>query len=358
MNPQEWKFFQDYQAAENFVKQLEVTNDCVERGIKLIEQCTLNIICTILFNHRYEEDNQEFQDIIKYSHLATKTHNETSFISSIPWLRYFSGYISKYIFEIIRLRDPILKRKLQEHKRTYDESNLRDVTDALIKISLEPVTETDSHEKITDDNIEFLLNDFMIAGSETSSNTILWFIVYILHWPEYQDKLYDEIVNVTSGNGYPSLNDGPRLHLIQAIIHEILRLSSVVPLGLCHKAMENSSICGKFVPKGALILTNLWSIHHDERYWTNAMNFIPERWLDDSGNFDYNLGYAYLPFSGGPRSCLGEILAKTELLVFISRLVKDYRFEKPNGKELPSLDGRSGVTCPPYEFEVVMIPRS
>nr|XP_047139232.1 steroid 17-alpha-hydroxylase/17,20 lyase-like [Hydra vulgaris] len=172
----------------------------------------------------------------------------------------------------------------------------------------ESVTETDSHEKITDDNTEFLLNDFMIAGSETSSNMILWFIVYILHRPEYQDKLYDEIFKVFSGIGYPSLNDRPRFHLIQAITHETLRLLSVAPLGLCHKAMEN--------------------------------------------------GYAYLPFSGGPRSCLGETLAKTELFVFISRLVKDYRFEKPNGKELPSLDGRSGVTCLPYEFEIVMIPRS
>ncbi|XP_047130699.1 steroid 17-alpha-hydroxylase/17,20 lyase isoform X2 [Hydra vulgaris] len=325
---------------------------------KIAKQSTLNIICTILFNHRYEDDNQEFQDIIKYSSLIVQTFNETSYVSSIPLLRYFPTATSRNIFEIIRLRDPILKRKLQEHRKSYDENNLRDITDALIKVSLDSEMGEELTEKITDDNIEFLLNDFMIAGSETSSSTILWFIVYMLHWPEYQNKLYDEITKVASDNRYVSLKDRPMLHLMQAAIHETLRLSSVVPLGLVHKAMENSSICGKFVPKGALILTNLWSMHHDESYWKNAMSFYPERWLEKSGEFNYKLGYAYLPFSNGPRSCLGETLAKTELFVFITRLLKDYRFEMPTGKELPCLDGRSGITSPPNDFEVVIIPRN
>ncbi|XP_065675147.1 steroid 17-alpha-hydroxylase/17,20 lyase isoform X3 [Hydra vulgaris] len=325
---------------------------------KIMEQSTLNIICTILFNHRYEDDNQEFQDIIKYSSLIVQTFNETSYVSSIPLLRYFPTATSRNIFEIIRLRDPILKRKLQEHRKSYDENNLRDITDALIKVSLDSEMSEELTEKITDDNIEFLLNDFMIAGSETSSSTILWFIVYMLHWPQYQDKLHDEITEVASDNRYVSLKDKPMLHLMQAAIYETLRLSSVVPLGLVHKAMENSSICGKFVPKGALILTNLWSMHHDESYWKNAMSFYPERWLEKSGEFNSKLGYAYLPFSNGPRSCLGETLAKTELFVFITRLLKDYRFEMPTGKELPSLDGRSGITSPPYDFEVVIIPRN
>ena len=318
---------------------------------------TFNIICTILFFHRYEEDNQEFQDIIKYLNLFIKTFNETSLISSVPWLRYFPSSASRNIREIERLRDPILRRKLQEHRKSYDENNLRDVTDALIKVSSDSAIVKGRVEKVTDDNIEFLLNDFMIAGSETSSHTILWFIVYLLHWPDYQDKLYDEITNITGGERYPCLDDRPMLHLMQAAIHETLRLSSVAPLGLCHRAMENSSICGIYIPKGALVLTNLWSIHHDENHWKNAMSFYPERWLDEAGEFNCKLGSAFLPFSAGPRSCLGETLAKVELFIFISRLVKDFRFEKPIDEDLPRLDGRSGITCTPYDFKVAIVPR-
>ena len=266
--------------------------------------------------------------------------------------------ISRNIAEIERLRDPILRRKLQEHRNTYDENNLRDVTDALIKVSSDAAMGKGRVEKITDDNIQFLLNDFMIAGSETSAHTILWFIVYLLHWPEYQDKLYDEIANVTGGERYPCLNDRPMLPLMQAAIHETLRLSSVAPLGMPQKAMENSSICGKFVPKGALIIKNLWSIHHDENHWIKAMTFYPERWLDEAGEFNCKLGSAFLPFSAGPRSCLGETLAKVELFIFISRLIKDFRFEKPIDEDLPRLDGRFGLSYTPYDFKVLIIPRN
>ncbi|XP_065652571.1 steroid 17-alpha-hydroxylase/17,20 lyase-like [Hydra vulgaris] len=324
----------------------------------IMELSTLNIICTILFNHRYDESDQEFQDIIKYTNLSVKASSATSLISSIPWLRFFPSAASRSIQEIIRLRDPILKRKLREHRSSYDENYLRDVTDSLIKVSLDSASESNSHEKITDDNIEFLLSDFIIAGSETSSNTVLWFIVYMLHWPEYQDKLYYEILKITSGNRYPCLSDRPMLHLMQASIHETLRLSSVAPLGVAHKAMESSSICGKPVPKGAIILPNLWSIHHDETHWNNAMSFYPERWLEKSGEFSLKLGEAYLPFSSGPRSCLGETLAKIELFIFISRLVKDYRFEKPTKEDLPSLNGESGFTRTPSEFKVMAIQRN
>ncbi|XP_012557090.1 steroid 17-alpha-hydroxylase/17,20 lyase [Hydra vulgaris] len=319
--------------------------------------CVLNIICSILFNHRYKEDDLEFQDIIKYSNICFKERGVNNYIISIPWLRYFPSASSRNLDEMIKIRDPLLKKKVQEHKRSYDENNLRDLTDALIKAS-NSETGQDPDEKVTDDNIEFILNNFILAGSETSSNTILWFIVYILHWPEYQDKLYDEILKVTSGSRYPCLKDRPSLHLMQAAIYETLRLSSVAPFGLHHKAMEKSSICGKSIPKGALIITNLWSIHHDESYWKNAMSFYPERWLESSGEFNSKLGNAYLPFSSGPRSCIGETLAKTELFIFISRLINDFRFVKPISEELPRLDGSFGITCTPYDFKVEIVPRS
>ncbi|XP_047133270.2 steroid 17-alpha-hydroxylase/17,20 lyase [Hydra vulgaris] len=338
-------------------KKLQTMNGKPVSLQNMIELGTLNIICTIFFNPRYEEDDKEFQDIIKYSNLTVRVFSGTNILSSFPWLRFFPSATSRSIYEVIRIRDPILKKKLQEHKSSFDENNLRDVTDALIKVSLDLDIAKGSEEKITDENIEFLLNDFIIAGSETSSSTILWFIVYLLHWPEYQDKLYNEIIKVTSGKRYPCLNDRPLLHLMQATIHETLRLSSVGPLALVHKAMENSSICGKSVPKGAFILTNLWSIHHDESYWKNPMCFYPERWLEKSGEFNSKLGYAFLPFSGGPRSCLGEALARTELFVFFSRLVTDYRFEKPNSEELPRLNGRLGLTCSPFDFKTVVVPR-
>ena len=198
-----------------------------------------------------------------------------------------------------------------------------------------------------------VLVELFMAGSETTAATITWFLVYLLHWPHFQDTIYNEIKQVT-GDRYPTFSDRTSMPLLQAAIFETLRLSSVVPLNLSHKAMKKVNIKGFNIPKDTIVITNLWGIHHNEKYWENPFEFNPKRWLDDNGKILTTKPFGYFPFSAGPRVCIGESFARMQMFIICSRLIKDFHFELPSGEKLPKLQGDIGITLTPFPFNVVV----
>ena len=128
-------------------------------------------------------------------------------------------------------------------------------------------------------------------------------------------------------------------------------------MGIPHKALENSTISGHPVPKDATVLFNLWNIHHDERYWDNPHEFNPFRWIDDSKDYSRGCNESFLPFSAGRRACIGETMAKTELFLIFTRLVRDFRFEPNTEEPMPRLEAECGASLPPDRFSVYFVER-
>ena len=111
---------------------------------------------------------------------------------------------------------------------------------------------------------------------------------------------------------------------------------------------------GYQIPKGAIILTNIWGIHHDEKRWPNPERFMPERHLDENGKFLKSDNW--IPFSVGRRSCLGQQLAKMELFITTVMLFRRFEFSLEPGVE-PNLAGQSIVSLRPHEFKVCALRR-
>ena len=130
------------------------------------------------------------------------------------------------------------------------------------------------------DNLELIIADIYVAGSETTTTALRWCILYLLHWPQYQDMLFDEIIKITGTDRYRDTNDRSSLDLLQATFNETMRLSSLAPTSLLHKATEKSEVGVLSGPKNSIVLFNLWHIHHDGRLWKEPVKFYPERWLD------------------------------------------------------------------------------
>ena len=126
---------------------------------------------------------------------------------------------------------------------------------------------------------------------------------------------------------------------------------------MIHKATQDGTLGGQNIPKDTGILFNMWYVHHDERYWDKPNIFNPYRWLDDDKKFTPGTHKSFLPFSAGRRSCLGESLAKTELFLFLSRLVIDFRFVANPDEPFPSLERHSGIVCTPKSYTVMFVPR-
>ena len=311
-----------------------------------------------MFGSRYSRQDKEFADVINFSNLITAGFSNGDPVGFIPWLRFFPFDGLSKLKKGIAIRDPFLHKKLMEHKKSFDSENIRDFTDSLIKSSMdESVWENVGLKEVTDDHLEMILFDIFVGGVETTATTLRWIAVYLLHWPDIQDEVYNEIIGEVGSERYPELKDRPNLPLTQAVIQETLRFSSLVPLGAPHKATEDSSISGRNVPKDTQILFNFWNLHHNPAEWENPEHFNPRRWLDEEGKYVPGRHKSFLPFSAGRRVCLGESLAKTELFLFFSRLIRDFKIE-PNPEEpFPSLQGRIGVTLAPHPFTAITTPR-
>lgn len=101
---------------------------------------------------------------------------------------------------------------------------------------------------------------------------------------------------------------------VEAVLHEVLRFCNIVPLGIFRATSQDANVNGYTIPKGTMVITNLYSVHFDEKYWSDPGVFSPQRFLDANGNFVRR--EAFLPFSlGQARSVVVFALPKTECLM-------------------------------------------
>ena len=127
------------------------------------------------------------------------------------------------------------------------------------------------------------------------------------------------------------------LHYCQATILEALRMGTIAPGTLMHQAMKTVEVGGYKIKKGTIFIGNFYSTHFDEEYWDEPQQFRPERFLSDDGKILTDTPN-FFPFSVGKRVCLGESLAKVELFLFFTAIVKNFQFDPPSYHNPPSAD--------------------
>ena len=118
-------------------------------------------------------------------------------------------------------------------------------------------------------------------------------------------------------------------------------------LGVRRKALVDTTLNWYNIPKGTTLIVNLWAIHHDPKHWENLSQSDPERFLDKNGDVANPASSSYLPFSAGRRVCLGEMLAKADLFLFITQLWRKLKIKNPPDCSYPSLEGNSGLGLKP-----------
>ena len=313
----------------------------------------VNVICHIVFGSSYDDKDEEFLTILHYNKLQFAGLAGSSAVDFMPWLRFFPNKYLDMLKTSIKLRDPILEKWLKYHKETLVEGQPRDLTDALLEGAKEELSNNKSEERFfTDDHILMMMGDIFNAGFETVTTTLRWAVTYFVHWPKIQQKVHEELDFVIGRDRLTTLADTTSLPYLQATIHEVGRIASVVPFLVPHKTTCDTSAAGYDIPKNTHVFVNAYAIHHDEREWEKPEEFCPERWLDNNGHFVPGKNKAYLPFSAGPRVCFGEALAKCELFLFLSHTLQVFSFEKAPGQELPKLEGHIGLTREPFPFQI------
>nr|XP_046246528.1 cytochrome P450 2J2-like [Scatophagus argus] len=313
-----------------------------------------NVISSVLFAHRFEYSDQTFRKILELDNEAIVLAGSalTQLYDAFPGLMQYLPGPHQTVHANYEEIMTFLKKEVEKHQEEWNPDDPRDYIDVYLA-----EMEKKKEDPQAGFNIETLLVctlDLIEAGTETTSTTLRWGLIFMLHYPEIQEKVQAEIDSVIGQFRQPVLADRPNLPYTDAVIHEIQRMGNIVPLGFPKMASKDATLGGYFIPKGTAIITMLGSVLFDKNEWETPDVFNPGHFLDSEGQFRRR--DAFLPFSAGKRVCLGEQLARMELFLFFTCLLQRFTFSPVPGK-MPSLEGVLGFTHSPDEYMVLAVPR-
>ncbi|XP_069995703.1 cytochrome P450 2L1-like [Penaeus vannamei] len=301
--------------------------------------CVLNVLWQLVASKRFSVDDPVILDLEGLIDDTLAKMARLTVPDFLPWLsRAFPLALQKRLFALDILE--VMKDKfsrfceelIDDHKQALDPSNPRDLIDAYL-IDLQERRLIGEEETDRSKDLSKLVFDMFTAGSETTTNTLTWMLYYLAAFPDVQTKMQEEVDRVLPKDALPTLDDRPSLPYTEAVIHEVHRFASVTSMGVQHCATKDTLLAGYFIPKDAVLMSVVGTMHRDPRYWQDPDSFLPDRWLDGEGKFRAKQE-GFLPFGVGKRRCVAESLVKLELLVFSCALVRRLRFSPPPGAPL------------------------
>jgi len=206
-------------------------------------------------------------------------------------------------------------RTLIRNRRASGESH-EDLLSVLLAAA-----DDDGGSRMSDRQLRDEMMTLFLAGHETTASALTWTWYLLSRHPEVEAKLADELRRVLAGRA-PSVDDLPRLPYTEMVIREAIRLYPPAP-AIGREAVEDVTIADYNVPKGSLVLVNTYAIQHDQRFFDDPERYDPDRFA--AGWEERIPRYAYLPFGGGPRVCIGNGFAMVEARLILATVAQHYK---------------------------------
>ncbi|KAJ3533544.1 hypothetical protein NMY22_g7294 [Coprinellus aureogranulatus] len=298
-------------------------------------------------------------------------HQETGtpgrfLVDLIPVMRYIPRWMpgagwrkwaDYYRNKAIEARDGAFDIALKAYQEGWAEVCM--VTSLIDDLPPPEEVEKRKDEETTARNVASIL---YFAGSETTQGSGLTFILAMGLHPDIQKRAQQEIDRVVGPNRLPTFDDRPNLVYVNAVLQELFRWHQLGPLGLPHATSEDDIYEGYFIPKGTIVMANVWHILHDEANFTDPFKFDPDRWIKD-GKLDQDLieNFGNLSFGFGRRICPGRFMGMDTIYSFAASVLACYdiapTFDEHGRSKLKATF--SGRLLPhPDPYEVTITPRS
>ena len=302
---------------------------------------TLAIVGDTLFSTDVERDSDEVRDAL--------TDAVQSFAYAIlPGIELIEKLPLPIFVRVRKARerlDRIILRVIAEHRANPDVP--RDLVGMLLE-ALDP--ENPAAPGMSDVQIRDEAMTIFLAGHETTANAMAWTWHLLADAPHVESALHAEIDRVLEGR-LATADDVPKLEYTRAVVSESMRLYPPA-WTMGRRALEPHAIGNFEIEKDALVLMSQWVVHRDPRWWPEPERFDPERWVKTSslepgaGNRGARTSagsplpdpgsrfkYAYFPFGGGTRVCIGESFAWTEAILLLATIAQRWRFVRESQPE-------------------------
>ncbi|XP_078575016.1 cytochrome P450 2U1-like [Branchiostoma floridae x Branchiostoma japonicum] len=274
---------------------------------------------------------------------------EFPFITYIPGLqdpiagtRFYSKKLQQFIRE-----------EVDQHRLNLDPENPRDFIDYCL---LQLAQQDGEGTWLKEENVVYIIQSLFMAGTDTTTATLTWALLYMVLYPDAQQKVQAELDSVL-GATKPSLAHRDQLPYTTATIMEVERIRHIGPILFGRLATGTTRLRGYDIAEETFLLLNLRSVHMDPAAWPNPDVFDPSRFLDADGKVVNNPA-SFLPFAAGRRNCLGEQLAKMELFLLFSTILQHFALKLPVGAPTPSTTGIfKSLSMGPAPFKLCAVSR-
>ncbi|XP_067685428.1 cytochrome P450 4F6-like [Haliotis asinina] len=170
------------------------------------------------------------------------------------------------------------------------------------------------------------VDTFLFGGHDTTTSGISWTLFTMASKPEFQTRIQEELDTLLDGreSSHITWDDITKMEYLSRCLKEGMRFHSPVP-SIGRKLENPMDIDGKVFPAGTLISLGIWNVHHNPEVWENPEVYDPDRFLPE--NIQKKDHYAYIPFSAGPRNCIGQHFAMNEEKIMLARILHRYTLE-------------------------------
>ncbi|NXI62331.1 CP2C5 protein, partial [Anseranas semipalmata] len=293
--------------------------------VTVFRHAVANVICSVIFGSRYSESDTAFLKLLDV------IGNFTSFFVSPIAMVYntfpsvllrLPGPHRKVLAKCEKLKGYI-REQVELHRQTLDPSSPRDYIDCFL---MKAEKERSSMEKMYSDE-DLVMSVFILfgAGTVTTSNTLVFFILVLAKLPHIQAKVQEEIDAVVGTSRAPRTEDKLKMPYTNAVIHELQRIQRARVENFPRMTTRDVEFRGHTIPKDTAIIPVFSSVHMDPAQWDNPKEVDPGHFLDEKGNFRKH--EAFMAFSAGKRMCPGEALARIELFLFLTTLLQSFTFQ-------------------------------
>ncbi|BAT75923.1 hypothetical protein LR48_Vigan01g220600 [Vigna angularis] len=299
----------------------------------------MNVITSMMWGGAVEGAEREtlgaeFRELVAETTQLLGKPNVSDFFPRLA--RFDLQGVEKEMNVLVSRFDGIFEKMIGERVKVGEEKDgkKKERKDFLqFLLDLKDSEDVDSKTPFTMTHLKALLMDMVTGGTDTSSNTIEFAMAEIMQKPEVMKKVQEELEVVVGKDKMVEESDIRKLHYLQAVMKETLRLHPALPLLVPHSPSQTTNVGGYTIPKGSRVFVNVWAIHRDPSIWERPLEFDPSRFLDAKWDFSGN-DFSYFPFGSGRRICAGIAMAERTVLYLLATLVHLFDWTIPQGEEL------------------------
>jgi cytochrome P450 len=277
-------------------------------------QLTLKIVVRALFNVESEEIGHisAAMDVLMRNSVGIR-------LLLPPAARFLPTPAMIEFRRSVRRLDEIVYRIIDERRR--NETDTGDLLSMLMQ------ARDEDGSRMSDKQLRDEVMTFLLAGHETTALAVSWSWHLLAQSPEAEQQLHAELDRVLAGRT-PEFSDLRSLSYAERVIKESMRLYPPA-WSLARTVVKELEIAGYRIPAGANVVMSTWIMHRDPRYFPHPTKFDPDRWLSEKSQKLPR--FAYFPFGGGPRQCIGNSFAMMEATLLLATIAQRFQFRAVPG---------------------------